>query len=106
MPTLTLHLLAGSNEGLTAFVDRRPELDLIDYPLRHKEINQRSENRVFDETVPKFGVCELVVRSNPLVHNIHPLPGPEALPPLYLTLSGELLEGVEEAQKTAPSAAQ
>ena len=83
LPTLTLHLLAGSNEGLTTFVDRRPELNLIDHSSRYKEINQRSENGVFDETVPKFGVCELVVRSNPLVHKIHPLPGLEALSRLY-----------------------
>lgn len=83
MLTLLLHLLAGSNKGLTTLVNRRPELDLIDYSSRYKEINQRSEDRVFDKTASKFGVCELVVRSNPFVHKTHPLPGPGALSGLY-----------------------
>lgn len=70
---------------MTTLVNRRPELDLIDYSPRYKEINQRSEDRVFDKTVPKLGVRELVVRSNPLIHTIHPLSGLEALLGLYST---------------------
>lgn len=90
MTIFTLHLLTGSNEGLTTLIYRRPQLDLIDYSSRYKEINQRSKNGVFNKAAPKFGVCKLVVRSNPLVHKTHPLPGLDALSRLYST--GEEME--------------
>lgn len=66
----------------------RSKFDLIDDPLPYKEVNQRGENWVFCEAVPKLGVSELVIGLNPFIHHIHPLPGPEALLRLYQRREG------------------
>lgn len=66
----------------------RSKFDLIDDPLPYKEVNQRGENRVFCEAVPKLGVSEFVTSLNPFIHHIHPLPGPEALLRLYQRRGG------------------
>lgn len=66
----------------------RSKFDLIDDPLPYKEVNQRGENRVFCEAVPKLGVSELVIGLNPFIHHTHLLPGPGALLRLYQCRGG------------------
>ena len=82
-----LNLFAGANKSLTTLVYNCTEFSQIDDPLLHKEINQRGENRVSDEAVPKLGVCKLVIGLDPFVHHTHPLPG--LMPYLDYTSAGE-----------------
>lgn len=65
----------------------RSKFDLIDDPLPYKEVNQRGENWVFCEAVPKLGVSELVTGLNPFILNSPP-PRAEALLRLYQRREG------------------